>query len=303
MVSPSLFFQLVISGLVIGIIYILMALGITFIYSVMKMINWAMGEFFMIGSYLQWFLMGGKAMWWGGVPIVNVPWFVGVPLVILIVFLLGNFIFFGILRQMFKVENKSEYGTIVTLGMSVLLQNIAVVSLGTYVFSPPDYSGAGQIFGLPISGNRLVSMVATVVLLIIFYIGIRKTWIGRALQATAQNRVGAQCDGINVEAIDRTAFGIGVALAAAAGALLAPVFFVYPTCGRLSTIKGFEIIVLGGMGSIKGAVVGGVLLGLIESVASVIFNPGYRDIYGFFILIFILAVKPSGLFGERKRRI
>src|SRR5439155_22693443 len=135
----------------------------------------------------------------------------------------------------------------------------------------------------------------------LFYLVIKKTWIGRALRGAAQNRVGIQTAGIDVLRLDMLAFGVGVSLAAAAGALLAPDFLVYPENGAISTFKGFEIIVIGGLGSILGSIVGGLLLGVIEALGSVFLSAAYKDLYGFLLLILLLVFRPTGLFGESER--
>jgi branched-chain amino acid transport system permease protein len=115
--------------------------------------------------------------------------------------------------------------------------------------------------------------------------------------------VGIQTAGVDVLRLDMLAFGVGVALAAAAGALLAPDFLVYPENGAISTFKGFEIIVIGGLGSILGSIVGGILLGVIEALGSVFLSPAYKDLYGFVLLIALLVFRPTGLFGERERTV
>src|SRR4029434_10634876 len=124
-------------------------------------------------------------------------------------------------------------------------------------------------------------LVGTVILLSLFFLVIKTTWIGRALRGSAQNRVGIQTAGIDVLRLDMVAFGVGVALAAAAGALLAPDFLVYPENGAISTFKGFEIIVIGGLGSLLGSVVGGLPLGVIEALGCVLVSAVYQDLYGF----------------------
>ena len=295
MVDSLLLSQYLFSGLVIGVMYALMAVGITFIYSIMRMINWAMGEFYMLGSYLQYVLivhlLGGPA------------WYIGVPLSMAGVFLIGVLIQGLLLKPMYVggIERKDEYATVVTIGLMVLFRNLAIVLAGPYQYSPPDYYHPTYIGTLPVSGNRFVAFVGTLLILLAFYLGIKKTWLGRALRGAAQNRVGIQTAGVNVQRLDQVAFGIGVALAGAAGALLAPVFLVYPENGGISTIKGFEIIVIGGLGSIPGSIVGGLLLGMVESLGSVFLSPGFRDVYGFLLLLALLAVRPTGLFGERER--
>jgi branched-chain amino acid transport system permease protein len=289
--------QYVLSGLVIGIIYSLMALGITFIYGIMKMINWAMGEFYMIGSYVQYALLASvlsAGYWW-----------LALPLTMASVFALGLLIQRVLLRPMYVrgIERRDEYATIVTIVLMVLFRNLAIVLGGPNQYAPRDYARPVTLLTLPISGNRFVALLATLALLGCFYVLVKRTWVGMAFRGAAQNRIGIQTAGVDVLRLDMIAFGVGVALAAAAGALLAPDFLVYPEGGAISTFKGFEIIVIGGLGSILGAVAGGVLLGVIEALGSVFLSPAYKDLYGFVLLIGLLVVRPTGLFGERERLV
>ena len=289
--------QYVLAGLVIGAIYSLMALGITFIYSIMKMINWAMGEFFMIGSYVQYALIVevlGRDRWW-----------LAVPLAMGSVFLLGVVIQRVLLRPMYVgvIERRDEYATIVTIALMVFFRNLAIVVGGPNQYAPPDYARPVTLGTLPLSGNRFVALVGTALLLGLFLLVIKTTWIGRALRGAAQNRVGIQTAGVDVLRLDMIAFGVGVALAAGAGALLAPDFLVYPENGAISTFKGFEIIVIGGLGSVAGSLVGGLLLGVIEALGSVFLSAAYKDLYGFLLLIALLVFRPTGLFGERERTV
>lgn len=292
-----LFSQYLLSGIVIGIIYSLMALGITFIYGIMKMINWSMGEFYMIGSYVQYALLASFLGW--------DRWYLALPLSMASVFVLGVIVQRVLLRPMYLggIERRDEYATIITIALMVLFRNLAIVLGGPNQYSPKDYAKPTTLLTLPISGNRVVALVGTLVLLALFYVLTRRTWLGRAFRGAAQNRVGIQTAGVDVLRLDMLAFGVGVALAAAAGALLAPDFLVYPENGAISTFKGFEIIVIGGLGSIMGSVVGGLLLGVIEALGSVFLSPAYKDLYGFVLLIALLAVRPTGLFGERERTV
>ena len=287
--------QYVLSGLVIGLIYSLMALGITFIYGIMKMINWSMGEFYMIGSYVQYALLASLLGW--------DRWYLALPVAMGAVFLLGLGVQRFLLRPMYLggIERRDEYATIITIALMVLFRNLAIVLGGPNQYAPRDYARPTAILTLPISGNRMVALLGTIVLLVLFYALTKRSWVGRALRGAAQNRVGIQTAGVDVLRLDMLAFGVGVALAAAAGALLAPDFLVYPENGAITTFKGFEIIVIGGLGSLLGSVVGGVLLGLIEALGSVFLSPAYKDLYGFLLLIALLAWRPTGLFGERER--
>lgn len=219
-------------------------------------------------------------------------------------FFWGAFIQKILIRPMFTgiIEAKTEYATIVTLALSILFQALAVAIAGPYVYTPPDYFRPIQIGPLPLSGNRFISFIGALIMLAVFYYFINKTWIGKAFQGAAQNRTGIQTVGINVLKLDMIAFGIGTALAAAAGALLAPIFLVHPMCGGIPTVRGFEIIVIAGLGSIPGVLVASLLLGIVESLGSALINPSFVDIYGFVLLIIILLIKPWGLFGKEERR-
>jgi len=292
-----LFSQYLLSGLVIGVIYSLMALGITFIYSVMKMINWSMGEFYMIGSYVQYALLASLLGW--------DRWYLALPLAMASVFVLGLVVQRFLLRPMYVggVERRDEYATVMTIALMVLFRNLAIVLGGPNQYSPRDYAKPTTLLTLPLSGNRFVALIGAMVLLALFYLLVTRTWVGRALRGAAQDRIGIQTAGIDVLRLDMLAFGVGVAMAAAAGALLAPDFLVYPENGAISTFKGFEIIVIGGLGSILGSVVGGVLLGVIEALGSVFISPAYKDLYGFLLLIALLVLRPTGLFGERERTV
>jgi branched-chain amino acid transport system permease protein len=293
----TLLSQYVLSGVVIGAIYSLMALGITFIYSIMKMINWSMGEFYMIGSYVQYVLIATL--------LGPERWYMALPLAMGTVFCLGLVIQRFLLRPMFVggIERRDEYATIVTIALMVFFRNLAIVLGGPNQYAPRDYASPRMLGPLPISGNRFVALIATLVLLVLFAVVIKWTWVGRALRGSAQNRVGIQTAGIDVLRLDMVAFGVGVALAAAAGALLAPDFLVYPENGAISTFKGFEIIVIGGLGSILGSIIGGVLLGVIEALGSVFLSAAYKDLYGFLLLLILLVFRPTGLFGERERTV
>jgi branched-chain amino acid transport system permease protein len=295
MFDTFLFTQILLSGLVVGVIYALMAVGITFIYSIMKMINWSMGEYYMIGSYLQYLLV---------IHVLGFDyWYVGIPLAAGVAFVLGMVVQRLLLKPMYVGEagRRDEYAAIITVTMMVLYRNLAVVVAGPNVYSTKDYAGPVVLGTLPMSGNRLVAMLGTLVMLVALYGVIKKTWIGLAFRGTAQNRVGIQTAGINVRRVDEVAFGIGVAMAAAAGALLAPVFLIYPENGVITTLKGFEIIVIGGLGSIPGSLVAALLLGVVEKLGSVYVSSAYEHLYGFLLLMALLAVRPTGLFGERER--
>jgi branched-chain amino acid transport system permease protein len=295
MFTTELFVQTLIAGVTIGVLYALMALGITFIYSIVKMINWAMGEFYMIGSYLQYVLVVsllGPDLWYLAIPIAGLG-----------VFLLGALVEPILIKPMFTrgIERKDDYATVVTIALLLLLRNLATGLGGPYQRSPGSDLPTIMLGPMPLSGARFAAFVVALVAIALFYLLLRKTWFGLALRATAQSRIGVETAGVNVLRVDQMAFGIGVALAGIAGALLAPVFLVFPTNGVVTTVKGFEIVVIGGLGSIPGALIAGVLLGLIESFGAAFIDSAYQNIYGFALVLLILVLRPNGLFGEQGR--
>jgi branched-chain amino acid transport system permease protein len=300
----ALIAQVLIVGLMMGALYALMAIGITFIASIMKMINWSMGEFYMIGSYVQFVLI---TQVFGSLGQGQGPWYAALPLAMLTVFVIGVVLQRVLLAPMFQYgdAHRFEYATIMTIAFSVLFQNIAVIWTGPYQWSPKEYLPPIILadLGISVNGSRLAGAIGAAVILLIFYLFVKRTMVGLSFLGTAQNRLGAQTSGIHLQRVDMIGFGIGVALAAAAGALLAPVFLVYPTNGATSTVKGFEIIVIGGLGSLPGAVIAAFGLAMIESFGSVFVNPSYQDLYGFLFLIAFLILRPQGLFGERERRV
>jgi branched-chain amino acid transport system permease protein len=295
MFSTELVIQTFISGVMIGVLYALMALGITFIYSIMRMINWAMGEFYMIGSYLQYMLVAlvlGPDLWWLAILISTAG-----------VFVMGLVVQWGLLKPIFRKppEQRDDYATVVTLALLLFLRSIVTGLSGPNQYSPGSDLPIIMVGPMPLAGARVAAFLFALAALALFYVVLRYTWYGLALRATSQSRVGVQTAGIDVLSVDRIAFGIGVALAGLAGALLAPVFLVYPTNGLITTVKGFEIVVIGGLGSIPGALIAGVLLGLMESFGAAFIDSSYQNIYGFALVLAILMLKPNGLFGEKGR--
>ena len=224
--------QYILSGLVIGVIYALMAVSITFVHGMMKVVNWSMGEYYMMGGYIQYLLITmliGPSLW-----------FLGIPIAFLVIFVLGVVIQRYLLHPMFvgESERMDEYATIVTITLMILFRNLAIILGGPYQYSVPDYFPPTDLGPLPISGNRFMALIGTALILGILYYVMKKTWPGRALLGMSQNRIGIQTAGFNVCRLDEVAFGIGVGLASGAGALLAPVFLVWAESGSVPTMKG-----------------------------------------------------------------
>ena len=166
---------------------------------------------------------------------------------------------------------------------------------------PAVYDRPIHVMGVSITLQRLLVIVAAALFIILLQLFIKRTWLGATIEAVAQNPEGAQLVGISIDRVSSLTFGIGTALAAAAATLIAPIFLVYPTMGSMPNLKAFVVIIIGGMGSIPGAVIGGFMLGLIESLGGGYISTDYKDLFAFGALVTFLTVRPLGLFGKGVR--
>jgi branched-chain amino acid transport system permease protein len=282
------------NGLIVGLLYALMAVGVTFVFGVMKIINFAHGEFFMLGGYVFYFLQ----------TLFGIPIFLAVGATVLLLMLVGMLADRILLRQMYarKMDDPESYGLIVTFGISMFLQNFALAAWGIYYKSPlPIMVGTVSFGFLQFSLDRIVCSLIGLCSLIIVLVLVQDTWTGKALRATAQNREGAELVGIDTLRMNTLAFGIGAALAGLAGALLSYTYLVYPLSGSLPFLIGLTIVVLGGLGSIKGSLIGAIIIGVFQSVMVAFAAPEYSEVWVFLIMVIILLIRPQGLFGQKLR--
>lgn len=297
--SYELLINIIISGFFLGILYALMAISIAFVYSIMRMINWSMGEFYMIGGYIQYLLLSSI------IPLEL--WPISLAISSLSAALIGVLFEITIIRPLYfkrRLERIDDYLTLTTILLSLLLRSIAITVAGPYIYSPPSLLlGNIYVYMLPIPGDRLLAIIISGVALLILFIFIYKTYPGLIFRGVAQSNNAALICGIDIKKIYTLAFGIGCGLAGLSGAALAPVFLVYPTSGVIVTMKGFEIIVLAGLGSLIGILPASIIIGLAESILSTYINSSYRDAYGFLIMILVLLLRPQGLFGEKRREV
>jgi branched-chain amino acid transport system permease protein len=283
MFEATLVLQALINGASVALVYILVALGLTLIFSIMGIINFAHGEFYMLGGFAAYYLA----------QVAGMNYVVMLAVTFLAVAAFG----FCIERLLFEpLRTQPLSGFIASLGLLLLLQSGASILFGVTdkrVNSP--LPGVWHSHGLVISRERLFVMMVSAVLIGLLYSFLHWSKHGLALRATAQERESAALLGINVNRVSGLAFGMGCALAAAAGALLAPVFYVSPAMGGQPLVKAFIIVIIGGMGSLPGAVAGGALLGLLESIGPMFFSAATVDLLGFAAIIVLLLVRPTGL--------
>ncbi len=290
------FIQVLVNGLITGLVFALMASGLTLIFSVMKIVNFGHGVLYMAGGYASYY-----AITLSGIPPIG-----GVIVAMMILFMFGVAFEYSILSPMYtdKVARKDEYAIIVTFALTLLFEKAAILVFGPFSKYPPAFiCGVLHVGPLYITYNRIVAALASIMLLMILEYFMTRTRLGQGLDAVSQSRESAAVIGINPRKMFIWAFGIGSGLTAAAGALVGPIYSLSPTMGDMPDIQSFIIVVLGGMGSIRGAMVGGVLLGLVEAFGTgYLPDPNrasaYSKAFGALLLILTLLFRPNGLFGR-----
>ncbi|SRR5437667_8328753 len=281
------FVQSVVSGVLTGSLYAMIAVGLTIVFGVMRIINLAHGEMVMLGMF--------GAYWsytlWGIDPFLSIV--IWTPLMFA-----G-----GMLVQRFLLQEvipKGELNTLLyTAGLSLLIANLALfLWTGDYRTLNLDYASMpARPLGIAVPIPLAIAFAMAIAITTALYLLLSRTDVGRAMRATAQNAQSAALMGVDVRVINMITFGLGTALAAAAGVLLVPSLYLYPTVGEILIVKCFVIVVLGGLGSVPGAIAGGVLLGVVESLGAVYVSVAYKDAIGFVLFLLVLLLRPAGLFG------
>ncbi|WP_206808523.1 branched-chain amino acid ABC transporter permease [Paradesulfitobacterium ferrireducens] len=282
--------QVLISGILVGGIYALISMGLNLILGVVRIINFAHGEFLMLAMYLSFFLYSV----WGLDP------YVSALLVVLILFVFGLFIQRIIIQPI--LNTSATVKIFVTLGLSIALQNFALMLWRADFRSVHTaYQTAVINVGtVAVSIPRLIAFIVAIIVALGMYLFLNKTLVGKAIRAVAMEKRAAALMGINVKRIYLLAFAIGSAIVGLAGALLIPIYYVFPTVGTLFVLISFVVVVLGGMGSMLGAFLGGIIIGLVEAIAGVVIAPGLKEAVYFIIFILVLLFRPSGLFSLGK---
>ncbi len=286
----NIFFQALISGILIGGVYALIGIGLTIIFGVMRVINFAHGDLLMLGMYLTYYLF----------TLLHIDPFISIVITIPLMFLFGSFLQKAIINRALNALPQNQI--LLTIGMGLVMSNsIMLAFTSDYKILSTSYSSSSiTVLGISISVPLVVSFILTSAITTVLYWFLYRTDMGQAIRATADDREAAQLMGINVRRMSMIAFGIGSALAATAGALISPTYYIFPQVGSTFTLKAFVITVLGGMGSIFGATLGGVLIGVAESIGGVYLGSGWKDVIVFILFLLVLLFKPSGLMGTSR---
>jgi branched-chain amino acid transport system permease protein len=285
-----LFFQQLVNGIMLGAAYSLVALGLTLIYGILHIPNFAHGHKYMWAAFTSLFL------------VVNFHTNYWVSLVIAMVVL--GFVGAGVERLVYRPLRNAPHvnSFIAAIGLLLFLESLSLIFWGAdFRRFPTLYDKPIHIFGVAFTLQRLLVIVAAALFIILLQVFIKRTWLGATIEAVAQNPEGAQLVGISIDRVSSLTFGIGTSLAAAAATLIAPIFLVYPTMGAMPNLKAFVVIIIGGMGSIPGAVIGGLMLGLMEALGGGYISTDYKDLFAFGALVTFLTFRPTGLFGKGVR--
>lgn len=275
----------------VGSIYALIAMGVAMIYGVMNVPDFALGAKAMLGGYVAFFLTATFHQAYG----------VALAGSVLVLAVVGLAVERWIFRPLAGAPPIN--GFISAFGLLLVFENFALIVFGSSyrrILSPYDQQVI-HIFGASLTMQRLLVVLIAVAVMVGLHLFIKFTTLGTAIRAVAQNRRGALLCGIHTERIAGLTMAIGSALAGVAGALVGPIAMVYPTMGEALIVKAFVITILGGMGSIVGAIVGGYVLGLIEALGAMYISVDYKDAFAFAVLILVLAIRPQGLFGRVAR--
>lgn len=283
--------QQLVNGLVLGCTYTLIALGMTMIFGILDVLNFAHGEFYMLGAYIGLTFVNkiGLSFWPSAL----------LTVVFMIVFaFVADAVFF---RPFYARGHNNQM--VATIALSILIQNIALlVWTPNPQRLPSEYTNRSVTIGpVTITVQRILVIVVAALLVAVLFFIMGRTSLGRAIRATAQDRMAAEFTGVNVTRIGVYVITIGSVLAGIAGVMVAPLFLVYPEMGHAAIGKAFVIVILGGMGNIPGAIFGGLLVGMVESFTIQYLGAFLKEIIVFLILIFVLIIRPGGLFGSAAR--
>ena len=281
--------QLVVSGLLLGGIYALISIGLTLIFGVSRIKNFAHGDFVMVGMYLTYVLNS-----WSGLDSYLV-----LLIVTPLMFLFGLFLSWAIIRP---IQGAPQVAQIfATVGLGLVLQNVTLMIFGgDFRTTASVFSGKVLRIGeIALPAPLLIAFAVAMAVVAVIYLFLKTSYTGKAMRAVAQDRRSASLMSIDVKGVDLFTFGLGTASAGLTGALLAPMFPVYPTVGINLVLIAFVVVVLGGLGSIAGALIGGLAIGLIETLSGFFIGSEMRQMAYFLVFLAVLLFRPAGLFGQR----
>lgn len=287
--SWSIFCQQMALGIVNGMGYALFATGLTLIFGIMNIINFAHGEFYMLGAFVIFTILS----------LLNTSYIVSLLITMIVLFGIG------MLSERLAIRPVRARHPLTQL-LSTLALSMILVNGSDMIWSsepkriPNSFEDSFVTFAsISLSYQRIFIVIMGIIIFILLQQFLKRTTMGKLMRATAQNPDGAALIGINFHLVHNFTFGVGCALAGISGALLGSTTMIYPYIGQLLVIKAFVVVILGGLGSVLGALIGGLCLGIVEAIAAGYISIEYKDLFGYAIIILVLLFKPSGLFGKK----
>lgn len=282
-----MFGQLLVGGIAVGCIYALIGLGYSLIYSASALMSFVQGEIFMLGAYVAYTIYVS----------MKAPFLLAVLLAIAIMFLFGIVLQRGMISPLLKRGAQQIHIVLATIGLSIFLKNLAMIIWDSDVKNFPSALGEEPIHlgSISLSPQQIAIIIITFICMIALHLFMSRTKLGTSLRAAAQDSMAAGVMGINVPLTVGIAWALAAALSAVAGILLAPIYGVYPKMGAILSTKGFAAAVLGGYGNMYGAIIGGLIFGVVETMAAGYISSSFKDIISFGVLILVLFVMPHGI--------
>jgi branched-chain amino acid transport system permease protein len=281
--------QILVNGAVLSANYALIALGITLIFSIMNLLNFAHGQMFMIGGFMVYYVYGV----WG------LPYVAGLLTAAAVVGLIGVLFEVVFFRRVVRVATREENSMLLAVGTALLLENVALTMFGEKQHGvPPIVTGVYRIFGAYLPASRLLVLVISLALIVGLLLFVQYTKPGRAMRAVAQDKEVSYLMGVDVDRISALGFGIGAALAGLAGGLLITISAMNSGIGTAVSIKAFIMIMIGGAGVVAGAILGGVVLGFAEAIGYALFPGSITYLLIFIAMILFLIIRPQGIMGK-----
>ncbi len=285
----ELFLQQIFNGIMFGSTYAIVALGLTLVMGILSIPNFAHGHLYMLGGYITYFFIHN----------LGIGYWQSLLLSMVVLGLVGVLMERIVYRPLTDAPHINAF--IAAIGALLFLESLAMVVWGPQGLrianpNPQIFNVLGITMGL----QRLIVIIGAIALIVLLHLFLKKTLMGTTIEAVAQNREGAMLNGVNVNRVSAITFFISAATAAIAASFLSPIFMLSPAMGAILGMKAFIIVILGGMGSIPGAILGGYILGLIEALGGGYVSAAYKDVFAFGALIIILSIKPTGIFGKRE---
>ena len=289
----ELYISTILSGILNGVIYALIAVGLSVIFGVMRLVNFAHGEFVVVGMYCGYW----------GFQLLGLSPVLATPAVALAMFFVGYALQRSYINRFTTQPHHVQF--IVFIGFALVITGLNVMLFGPSprgIFSDTSFATYDAL-GFSFDATRVQAALGAILLLALLTAFLRWSRTGRSLRAAADNRTGAEVIGIPIPHVFAVAAGIGLASAGAAGSLIAPMFETQPFLAPEFTMLAFIIVIVGGLGSLPGAIVGGILIGVVEGIAALMLNPSMKSLYSYALLLLVLLIKPSGLFGSKGERV